>query len=104
MTSAARARAGGVVAALVLCAAALAGSETVPVRTGGTGADPRQPHARAHVHLGADDHAATSLASAPTGLEALAAHAQHEDEEQAAGPSRADDTRAFAQGLRRAKA
>src|SRR3954469_25335791 len=98
MTSAARGRAVGVVAALVMCAATLAGSGTVPVRTGDTGADPRQPHAYAHAHVhvhGHHDHATTSLASAPTGLEALAAHAQHEDEEQAAGPSRADDTRAL---------
>jgi hypothetical protein len=105
MTSAARGRAVGVVAVLVLCAASLAGSGTVPVRTGGTGARPAEPAGHAHRHVHEDHHGtATSLASAPTGLEALAAHAQHEAEEREAGPSRADDTRAFAQGLRRAKA
>jgi hypothetical protein len=79
----------------VLCAAALAATASRQTDRQRAAGPPQGHH-----------HATTSPASAPTGLEALAAHAQHEaeEEQQGQGPSRADDTRAYAQGLRRAKA
>ena len=103
MTSAARGRAVGVIAVLLVAAATMAGSATVPVRAGGTGTTHHGHSAHAAhdhgAHSHAEDEPAAADAVAPTsGLQVLAEHTAHEHE-----PSAEDDRRTLAQGFRRAR-
>ena len=103
MTSAARGRAVGVIAVLLVAAATMAGSATVPVRTGGTGTTHHDHSAHA-----AHDHGAHAARRGRAGC-----RGRGRADQRAAGAGRAHGPRAraerrgrpphVAQGFRRAR-